>query len=241
MNKYQEKLFPGSRVDIFAKVNGNWEKCEVVEESVESKKYKQNFDITITEYKIECNYKFEYCVEGKWSSTPAEEAIFAFDKPVTEIRLVNAFGLCDPLVIKIDFELADKEAYFAQKKADDYAALLASAKIKHSTGNGVLNIYFQPCADSYAKTNVKLFVPDTFERKPGPYGPHDVPATWNLIKNIDVPAEDFYVAVNNLAYGTYSYVLKQVAADGTVLIETEHIEVHLKRPPVDNGKPWISI
>lgn len=108
--------------------------------------------------------------------------------------------------------------------------MLTTAAIKVSTGADLVNIYFQPCCDEYDHTEIKLFVPKDYTKVGGPYGLVEKPSSWSLIKKYSVPIEDFYKSINGLAYGEYSFRLKQLDNNNNVLLETNHISFRITKP-----------
>ena len=58
-------------------------------------------------------------------------------------------------------------------------------------------------------------------------------ASWeNSLREMQqvLSAEDFYKSINGLAPGTYSFVIKQYDKKDDLLMETDHIEFHIKAP-----------
>jgi hypothetical protein len=60
------------------------------------------------------------------------------------------------------------------------------------------------------------------------------PSNWQMFKKCKVSTEDFYKSINGLAYGTYSYVIKQFDKKENLLLETDHIKFSLKAPKRPN-------
>ena len=101
-------------------------------------------------------------------------------------------------------------------------SLLKAAKISHSTGNDLVNIYFQPCCDEYERTEITLY-------KDG-----------QMLAKYKVDDDVFFKAITGLAYGTYEYVVKQFGANNKLLLETNKIKFTLSRPNY-GGKPVVVI
>lgn len=144
-----------------------------------------------------------------------------FDNRVESLIVKFKLNLADSLVVPIEYIEADKTAYLIKQMEQKKADLLKAASIKHSTGNDLVNIYFQPCCDEYEKTEIILY-------KDG-----------QMLAKYKVDDGVFFKSINGLAYGTYEYVVKQFGKDDKVLLETAKISFSINRPNY-GGKPVIS-
>ena len=97
------------------------------------------------------------------------------------------------------------------------------AKITVSTGFELVNIYFQPCNDNYARTEISLYKDNM------------------MLAKYKVDEETFFKSITGLAYGKYSFVLKQFDKDNTILLETEHIEFTIYSPKTHGIMPEINV
>ena len=62
--------------------------------------------------------------------------------------------------------------------------------------------------------------------------------SWSMIKKCKVPSEDFYKSIGGLAYGTYSFIVKQFDSQNKLLLETGHIEFKINAAtPVGHIRP----
>ena len=120
--------------------------------------------------------------------------------------------MADKLIVPIEFIDADKEAYYAKIKAERIKELRLKAAISYSTGINLVNIYFQPCSDNYVKTEIILY--------------HNK----LMMAKYIVEGELYFKAITDLACNDYSFVLKQLSADGKILLETEHISFKIDLP-----------
>ena len=140
-----------------------------------------------------------------------------FDNKIDSIKIVFNNHIADDLIIPITFIDADKEKYYAKKEGERIAELLRNAPISCATGEKLVNIYFQPCSEQYAKTEISLYH-NNF-----------------MIAKYNIEGELYFKAVPDLAYGTYSFVLKQFSCDGNTLLETGHIEFSINPPATNSG------
>lgn len=56
-----------------------------------------------------------------------------------------------------------------------------------------------------------------------------------MIKKCNVPVNDFFISINELAYGQYSFVLKQYDKQNNVILETQPISFAIIPP---NNHQW---
>lgn len=135
-----------------------------------------------------------------------------FEDKIDGIKISFLDGLADDLFIPIVFVDADKEKYYAKKEQDRKDNLLKTASIKTATGADLVNIYFQPCCDSYARTEITLYKENM------------------MLAKYKVDEETFFKSINGLAYGKYSFILKQFDKNNNVFLETNHIEFSIDEP-----------
>ncbi len=195
---------------------------------------KQDEDITITKYQlvlvhegieaiyaVKQNEHFPFnCIltEYHWSgrNTDKDRKVFYyeldFDNKIDSIKIVFKDRVADDLIIPIEFIDADKEAYYANKEAERITKLRWNASISHATGINLVNIYFQPCSEQYAKTEITLY--------------HNK----LMMAKYSVEGDQYFKAITDLACNNYSFVLKQLSADGEILFETEHISFKIDFP-----------
>ena len=143
--------------------------------------------------------------------------------------------------IGIAYKEADKQAYNEMQAVLQKENTLKRAAIKHSTGDSLVNIYFQSCADNYDHTEISLFIPDKTEvvRVGGPHGPvnQENVLSWALIMKATVENGIFFKSITGLAYGRYAYIVKQLDKGNNLLIETDYIEFYIRKqqPPMVNS------
>ena len=199
---------------------------------------KQNEDITITKYQlvlvhegieaiyaVKQNEHFPFnCVitEYHWSGekTNKDRKVFYyelnFDNKIDSIKIVFKDRVAEDLIVPIEFLDADKEAYYAKKEAERIAKLRWKAAISHATGLNLVNIYFQPCSENYAKTEIILYHGNKL-----------------MMAKYIVEGEQYFKAITDLACNNYSFVLKQLSADGEIFFETDPIDFSIKYPVIE--------
>ncbi len=215
----------------------------------------QNDNILITKYLVIPNMisKYEniivsYSFDGK-QYTPLEKQQVVIDKKeysvkafevdfnnrIKFIKIEAEMNIIDPIIFTIEYIEADKEAYYAKQAQLQKEAVAKKVNARFTLGSDLVNIYFQPCNDSYSYSQIELFVPSEtkIERVGGPYGPIDKTTvlTWDIIKKCKVAENDFYLSVSGLAYGKYAFILKQFNTSNTVIYKTDYIEFEIKKPP----------
>lgn len=187
----------------------------------------QDEDITITKYRlIFWHYLFIdkiYAVKGKElteattiSYNNSYSLIVDFADPTEKIKIVFKEKMANDLIIKLKYVPASKEAYLANKKAEREKELRAKASIKHSVGDQLINIYFQPSCDEAEKTEIELFF----------WNGND----WQMIKKCSLSKDDMFLSIPGLAYGKYSYIVRQLDDKKEKLFATERIPFEIRRP-----------
>lgn len=205
------------------------------DEKTNSITIKQDEDINITQYILILNGKADqYDVLSKVSvyknkhweeielSRKGYRIIIDFNDRTEKIKLSFVNNLADDYILDIKYLEADKEKYYAKQVQQKKDSLLKTANIKHSTGNDLVNIYFQPCCDECEKTEISLY-------KDG-----------LMLAKYKVEEGVFFKSIGGLAYGTYEYIVKQFDKDNKLLIETDRIKFSISRPNY-GGKPTIVI
>lgn len=145
-----------------------------------------------------------------------------FKKPIKRIKIKDRNDLIDPILFTVKYVMADKEKYYAKKEQERKEALLAQAHVRHSTGADLVNIYFQPCCDTYFSTTIILYQDNM------------------LMAKYKVDPDVFFKSISGLAYGSYSYEVIQYDKDEKELMRTKKITFYLSRPDY-GGKPTVKI
>ena len=218
MNKYQKYfLKEDAYIDCFAL--GSDINCSLdmtLENGVV--RIKQNEDISIKEYTLASRYPFDYLCENEWRKSSKMEnrvwqiAKFDWSVPIEKVRFLVDNEFVEALEINIEYEFADVEAYNKKQEQKRKNDLIEKASIKHSTGADLVNIYFQPCSSDYIRTEIALYRDGL------------------MLSKYKVDEESFFKSIGGLAYGTYSFIVKQFDKSDNLLLETEHIEFTVKAP-----------
>ena len=218
MNKYQKYfLKEDAYIDCFALGSDiNCSLDRTLENGVV--RIKQNEDISIKEYTLASRYPFDYLCENEWRKSSKMEnrvwqiAKFDWAVPIEKVRFLVDNEFVEALEINIEYEFADVEAYNKKQEQKRKNDLIEKASIKHSTGADLVNIYFQPCSSDYIRTEIALYRDGL------------------MLSKYKVDEESFFKSIGGLAYGTYSFVVKQFDKNDNLLLETEHIEFTVKAP-----------
>ncbi len=197
---------------------------------------KQDEDINLLEYalvlvnKIDIFSNIAVCKNNEWidialtmeNNVPTYKIIVNFNDRIEKIKFEFKNQLADDYIISVCYQEADKEKYYAKKEQERKDNLFTTANIKVSTGVDLVNIYFQPCCDEYARTEIALYKENM------------------LLAKYKVDEEIFFKSISGLAFGKYEFVLKQLDKDSNLLLETNKISFSLVKPNY-GGKPTIFI
>lgn len=145
-----------------------------------------------------------------------------FDNPAKELKLHFIDNFADALSIKLKFVAADKGLYDAKMHDALIKERTKTANIKVSTGADLVNIYFQPCCEDYVRTEIVLFKDNM------------------MLAKYKIDEEAFFKSIGGLAYGKYTFVLKQFDKDSNALFETEHIEFTISSPKPQGIMPRVN-
>ena len=181
----------------------------------------QEQDIFSTKYRftLKKNTNIEtctVCINGNW--TGAEQigecfsVILDFENRVEKVKLTFADNIVDDYIFSVQYVEADKDLYYQKQAEAKRNAYIEAAQIKHSTGADLVNIYFQPCSSDYIRTEIALYRDGL------------------MLSKYKVDEESFFKSIGGLAYGTYSFIVKQFDKSDNLLLETEHIEFTVKAP-----------
>ena len=197
---------------------------------------KQDEDINLLEYalvlvnKIDIFSNIAICKNDEWTdialtmenNVPTYKIIVNFNDRIEKIKFEFKNQLADDYIISVCYQEADKEKYYAKKEQERKDNLLKTANIKVSTGTDLVNIYFQPCCDNYARTEIVLYKDDI------------------MLAKYKVDEETFFKSISGLAYGKYEFILKQFDDKGNIILETDKISFSISSPNY-GGKPMIYI
>lgn len=222
MNKYQNYLMDKINI-IYYQEN---DKSKGGKAYYDSKiVVKQGEDITITNYLLNLLKEtfilsVEYNYNNEWNEVDYVDYSYDksiklytipidFDDRITEIKITFINNIVEPIVLPIEYVEADKEEYYAKKESERKEALLKAAAVTHEVGKDLVNIFFQPCSSDYYRTEIDLYYQN------------------RLLANYKVNQDEFFKAIDKLAYSTFFYVLRQYNTDDKVLIETDKIKFRI--------------
>ena len=163
----------------------------------------------------------ETCKKSKWekvekSTFKTRWAAFRlninFNDRIEKVKVSFRDNLADDYIIDVKYQEADKEKYNEKLAMEHKAELLKVANIKVSTGADLVNIYFQPCCDSYARTEIALYKDNM------------------MLAKYKVDEETFFKSISGLAYGKYEFILKQFDDKGNIILETDKIAFSINAP-----------
>ncbi|HIV63990.1 MAG TPA: hypothetical protein H9693_04455 [Firmicutes bacterium] len=156
-----------------------------------------------------------------------------FDDRIDSIKLQFIKNIADDLEIEFVYREADKQAYALRQEALKKENMLKRACIKHSVGDNLVNIYFQPCSDDYDHTDIFLYIPEKTEETTtgGRYGPvkKENILSWVLIMKAGAEKGMFFKSITGLAYGRYAFIAKQFDKNNNLLVETDYIEFRIEK------------
>lgn len=218
MDKYQEYMLKGyTNTKIYYILNERNENCFDGNEI----KIQQDEDITKTIYKlyisnratIETIYAVKKGEQEAFEQSEEEYSIFScvldFNNRIDSIKIKFKHNLAEDLIIPVIFYEADKEKYYAKKEQERKDNLLKTASVKVETGRELVNIYFQPCCEEYARTEILLYKYNMFLGK------------------YKVEEEFFFKTITGLTDGDYEFVLKQMNSNGDIIMETNKMTFYL--------------
>jgi hypothetical protein len=211
MNKYQEQLLAGTTISLTSCDDKSQEKVIMDAEKIS---IYQNIDYHKTDYLFAINNSSLESLEilGKLykASEGKIEVKISFEKPFASLIVHFKNGVVNPCSFTVDFLKADKKAYDDKVISDERNALINGMDISIGVGQNLLNIYWKNTNNSVAYTSVKLYYKNTL-----------------FMEEFKIDSGKFYLAIPNLAYGTYSFVLGQFTKDGKPLIETDLTKIEL--------------
>lgn len=207
--------------------------CEF-DQKTDTLQIKQDNDITKTQYVLTIDFEDEEICpfskvlinkNEKWEVVSLIDNCYTiiadFNDRIKEIKFVFANAIADDYVLNIEYIEADKGQYYARKEEERKQALIRKACVRVSVGADLVNVYFQPCCEEYDFTKIDFYVvcPTI---KGGP-------VEWQIMTKRKT-SDDFYVSLSGLAYGEYSFILKQYDKNGKMLIETDRVKFRIDKP-----------
>lgn len=179
-----------------------------------------------------------YLVNGEWQSAIRKGMAFSlelnFEKRVEKIKLTFTDNIVDEYIFSVQYIEADKDLYYQKQAESRRNTYIESAQIKHSTGNDLVNIYFQPCCPECGKTEIELWIAK------GTYAPHHgMCATFytptltggtpeQMIAKFSMEEGLLFKSVNGLANGVYAYRVRQFSKNDEMLFESDYYYFNIR-------------
>lgn len=235
MNRYQKFLFghlsPSGEFDVTCDlIDGSKWGYATFDETTDALTVRQDDDIEITKYllnlgmeKNDALTEVSVFIDGQWKEIlPINDKYVVttdFDNRVEKIKFSFRNGIADDYILSLIYAEADKEKYYARKVEERKRRLLENAYVKAAVGANLVNVYFQPCCEEYGYTEIDFYV--TKNKLEG------LTQEWQIITKRQT-SEDFYISLAGLAYGEYSFILRQYDKNEHELIESERINFTIR-------------
>jgi|GEM_PF-1854214 len=139
-------------------------------------------------------------------------------------------NLADSITLKIQYNARSKDDWDEKIKISKWKELESKAQVKVSTGNDLVNIYFQPCSDDYSKTIIELYSAyGNWSEHPRVIGrgmtfvPTLLSATIDsLMGKFTVEEGMYFKSITGLALGAYGFRLSQYSSKGNLLFSSDY-------------------
>ena len=142
-----------------------------------------------------------------------------FDNKASEIKISFKYEIAPDYTFKIQYKDANKELYYKRKKrekenqeAERKKSLDKTVNIEAHTGNMLVNISFNPCSYDCERTVIELY------------------RTNRLMAKYDVEKGVFFKSITGLAYGYYTFILKQYNSDQELIYESKSHSFSIHKP-----------
>lgn len=197
----------------------------------------QDENYNITKYYVRFPATVEKVVVGDnvFSLQPSENPKYKFvtvpvdfNNQIKEMEL-HFNGVIDPLKVPVEYKAIDRNIYDSKLENERQSDLASKSNIKVSTGEALVNIYFQPCNDNYSKTVIELYLA-VGKYPPAPtvmgrgmkYRPALLSATpGQMIGKYNVEEGMMFKSITGLAKGAYGFKLSQYDNKGNLLFTTD--------------------
>ena len=245
MNKYQKAVLKNEKGKSFFSCSSKKSGAVLnvgFDYDADCYKLIQEEDIFSTQYEFAINAtpNIESCAflsGGKWKDAHIRGSNFLvvldFEHRIEKIKLVFADNIVDDYIFSVQYIEADRELYYQKQAETRRNTYIEAAKIKHSTGAALANIYFQPCCADYGNTEIELWLATgKFESIPAskcvPIGGPPSPAprllggtAEQLIAKFVLEEGVFFKSIDGLANGVYGYRVSQYTKEGKMLFESD--------------------
>lgn len=224
MNKYQHVILKNVSIKLFNSNLGIEEKIKINENMIE---LYQNDNYNLNKYNLLINSNVISSVEvykNEWNMINGYQGNFVceidFLDKIEKIKIVFNNNICDPIIFDISYIEANKLIYDELKEKESLNLLAKKASIRVTTGLSLINVLFQPVSEEYSYSKIELysFLDDT-------------PL---LMARYKISDDLFFLAINNLAYGTYKIKVYEYDKDNNIIFESGYHLVTLQRPRLSN-------
>ncbi|MBR3890619.1 MAG: hypothetical protein IKJ30_00930 [Bacilli bacterium] len=227
MDKYQSYLY--EYISIYPNRDGE-NKLSDYQKEKNKIILTQNENYNITKYTIYIASlaisKVEYLVGKKYikaeTNNPYTYSIeLDFTKKSKQIKIYFKYDIADPLIIPIEYIESDKEKYDAKVIKEYKNTLKKKANVKVNTGDGIINVTFQPVSKSFSYSKVEL------------YTQNQLMAKYKTSKDV------YFCSITGLAYGYYEIILIQYDKAGKELYRSDYLSAVLTKPSSKpTVRPW---
>ncbi len=254
MDKYQKKILYNdnlkekeSNFSFFSRKDSGIPACFACKEQKSGNKWSvafdprkdeliivQNADISSTVYFLFIEHtaieSISSRINGAWIDAQKESDSFKialdFDNKATEIKLSFKYGIADDYIFRVIYKDADKELYFKRQEEkkkkeqeDCRRALDQKVNIEAHAGNMLVNIHFNLCSSDCERTVIELY------RANRPMAIYEVEKA------------AFFKSITGLAYGDYTFVLKQYNKYNKLIYDSKPKSFRIKEPISDSYFP----
>lgn len=240
MNKREKTIF--SENTTYYMGNKQLRQLEEATIDFDNKKIilKQNKDITITEYEfivVASNenapiYEILFECDGAWQKIePGDQnhlghynwgrviegefwkIDLSFNTKYNKIKFVYKNDMVDPIILEVDYQEADKKAYYKKLNKEKREELISHMSLNIRTGHDLVNIFWQNATKTVKKTRVELFL--------------NLDGSQRFL-TIDLDENTFYKSITGLAYGYYYCRVSQFDDNGNLIVASDMMSFHIE-------------
>ena len=228
MDKYQ--LFAASLIRYYFVIDTNQitTSHSKIEKEIIDLKQDENYNIVKYYLLFEPDFVESIAINGKkynkLMEIPDYHPLLAvpvdFNNKAKELIISLKSKATEDIKVGLNYIEADKKVFDAKEADRIRRETAAKAQIKIATGTDLVNVYFQPCSNEYAKTTIEL------------YSSHNGTM---LLGKFTVEEGMFFKAITGLAFGRYEIKVSQFDKNNKELFTSDPIPFELKAPSFHNG------
>ena len=220
MNKYQKTILKNIIFNFYSK---DLDKdCNYLIENDELNLY-QDENYNITKYNLIIKSDSLSSIElfnNSWDILKSYQQTFNinidFNDQIRKIKLVFNDDIVDPIILNINYIYANRDDYDLVLKEKNEEVVNKKANIRVTTGLSLINVLFQPISDEYSYTKIELY--SYMDNMP------------LLMARYKVSDDLFFLAIKDLAYGTYKIKVIEYNNNDEVIFTSPFYLVTLQRP-----------